>query len=218
MNNKIFFQNIKLDEFQQDILKIGSLEENKNIVKKYLEIWKTYRESKMQEQEKALIDLFKNFPKNNNLQNVLVKVSCLNDFYSTNIKDTFSVAKVIFDLNIDKRLQDGDLNLVNDIAEKTKENAHRREYSFASKYCSFHKPEIYPIFDSRNEAMLKFYKNKISEKPLELKKCYKNYVLIIDKYKDVFGLNDFSYKEIDRFNWTFCNTVMDISKEETHKG
>ncbi len=213
MNNKAFFQNIKLDEFQQDILKINSSEENKRIVQKYLEKWKTYRDGKMQEQENALIDLFKTFPKNNNLQNVLVKVSCLNDFYSTNIKDTFSVAKVIFDLHIDDRLQTGDLNLVNDIAEKTKENAHRREYSFASKYCSFHKPEIYPIFDSRNETMLKFYKNKISEKPLELKKDYESYVSIINKYKSAFGLSDFSYKEIDRFNWTFCNTVMDKSEE-----
>lgn len=213
MNNKVFFKNIKLNEFQQDILKIESPKNNKIIVQKYLKEWKTYRDSKMQEQEKALECLFKTFSENNNLQNVLLKVSCLNDFYSTNIKDTFSVAKVIFDLNIDKRLQNGDLNLVDDISNGTKEktNSKRKEYSFATKYCSFHKPETYPIFDSRNEAMLKFYKNEISVKPLELKNSYEKYVSIIDKYKDVFGLSDFSYKEIDRFNWIFCNIVIESS-------
>lgn len=176
--------------------------------------WYTYRDSKMLEQENALSILFQHFYQNNNLQNVLVKVSCLNDFYSTNIRDTYSVAKVIYQLNIDRRLQNGDLTLVDDIASETEKNCKsgRREYSFATKYCSFHCPDVYPIFDSRNEKVLREYRKDISIFPFTLRKSYKEYVKIINKYREIFGLECFSYKEIDRFNWLFCN----LKNEETN--
>ena len=198
----------------EDTLDIGNKSDNKEIVKKYLDKWYTYRDSKMLEQEYALSTLFQHFYQNNNLQNVLVKVSCLNDFYSTNIRDTYSVAKVIYQLNIDRRLQNGDLTLVDDIAAETEKNCKsgRREYSFATKYCSFHRPDVYPIFDSRNEEILRYYRKDISINPFTLRKSYKDYVKIINKYKEIFGLECFSYKEIDRFNWIFCN----LNNEETN--
>lgn len=197
----------------EDTLEIGNQSDNKEIVKKYLDKWYTYRDSKMLEQEYALSTLFQHFYQNNNLQNVLVKVSCLNDFYSTNIRDTYSVAKVIYQLNIDRRLQNGDLTLVDDIVSAIEKNCKsgRREYSFASKYCSFHCPDVYPIFDSRNEEILNLYKNEININPLNLRESYEDYVRIINKYREIFGLECFSYKEIDRFNWLFCN----LKNEET---
>lgn len=198
----------------EDTLEIENKSDNKEIVKKYLDKWYTYRDSKMLEQEYALSTLFQHFYQNNNLQNVLVKVSCLNDFYSTNIRDTYSVAKVIYQLNIDTRLQNGDLTLVDDIvsAIEKKCKSGRREYSFATKYCSFHRPDVYPIFDSRNEKILRKYRKDISIFPFTLRKSYKDYVKIINKYKEIFGLDAFSYKEIDRFNWIFCN----LKNEETN--
>ena len=203
----------KKKQFSSDILEVGKSFNNKEIVKKYLDKWCTYRDSKMLEQEYALSTLFQHFYQNNNLQNVLVKVSCLNDFYSTGIRDTYSVAKVIYKLNIDTRLQNADLSLVDDIAAETKKNCKsgRREYSFATKYCSFHRPDVYPIFDSRNEEILRYYRKDISINPFTLRKSYKDYVKIINKYKEIFGLECFSYKEIDRFNWLFCN----LNNEET---
>ena len=41
---------------------------------------------------------------------------------------------------------------------------------------------------------------------------YEDYVKIINKYREIFGLECFSYKEIDRFNWLFCN----LKNEETN--
>ena len=198
----------------EDTIEIENQSDNKEIVKKYLDKWYTYRDSKMLEQENALSILFQHFYQNNNLQNVLVKVSCLNDFYSTNIRDTYSVAKVIYQLNIDRRLQNGDLSLVDDIAAGTEKKCKsaRIEYSFASKYCSFHRPDVYPIFDSRNEKILRYYRKDISIFPFTLRKSYKDYVKIINKYREIFGLECFSYKEIDRFNWLFCN----LKNEETN--
>ena len=70
--------------------------------------------------------------------------------------------------DIDQRLGNRDLALVNDIAE-VKVNGQKtiNFYSFATKYCSHHFPEDYPIYDSFVEKMLmpfkrvdKFYRCK----------------------------------------------------------
>jgi len=53
-------------------------------------------------QEKSLDLLFKNFcPDNSAIEHILLKVSALNDFYSTNIFDTYTVAKHIREMNIE---------------------------------------------------------------------------------------------------------------------
>lgn len=197
-------------EFYKKILKTDDKENNHRIVKEYLNEWQTYRKEKMYKQEEALNFLFQTYKQNDNLQQVLLKVACLNDFYSTNIWDTFTIAKTICTMNIDDELLAGNLNLIRDISSALKTNGHKRnEYSFLTKYCSFHNPEKFPIFDSRNEAMLKFYKDEFWKDSFDPKGDYKNYKNMIDEYRKTFGLEDFSYKEIDRFNWTFCNMVID---------
>jgi hypothetical protein len=208
---KQFIQNLQNEVFKADLFVPGDKTGNTKIVQKYLTALKTYRDSKMFNQEKALSELFKNYLSNTSLQNVLLKVSCLNDFYSTGIIDTYSVAKTIFDLDVDSKLAAGDLSLVNKISSETKEKCEskRREYSFASKFCSFQKPEIYPIYDSRNEIILNYYKNEIKIVSNKIESDYCEYVKVINEYKTVFALDSFSYKEIDRFNWMFVNTVLD---------
>jgi hypothetical protein len=47
-------------------------------------------------------------PSNENLVHVLLKVTALNQFYSTNIFDTYTVAKHIVGMNIGERLKAGD--------------------------------------------------------------------------------------------------------------
>ena len=199
-------------------LLVGNKEKNTELVKKYLAQWEEFRNGKMKELEQCLSVVFKSHPANTNLNEVLIKVSLLNDFYSTHILDTYSVAKVIHSMNIDAKLKAGDLNLVNEIVdtidEKTKCN---KQYSFITKYCSFHQPNLFPIYDGDNQEILHAYKTEynlsefdFTKKSLKedfknyLKEDYKNYVKAIEDYKKVFCLEEFSYKEIDRFNWTFC--------------
>ena len=94
------------------------------------------------------MEIFAQRPTNQMIEDVLIKVCLLNDFYSTNILDTFRVAKHILNLDIDKRLKAGDLGLINDIAIVTmKSSKSRNFYSFASKYCAHHQANIYAIFD-----------------------------------------------------------------------
>lgn len=77
-------------------------------VQKYLLKWDNLGSYVVQEE--ALDDLFmKTYPNNTDIKQVIIKVSALNDFYSTNIIKVFNVAKHIIDLNIDERLAINDV-------------------------------------------------------------------------------------------------------------
>lgn len=89
---------------------------SKDEVKKYLQKWDSLDNYVLQ--ESSLDKLFlKTYPNNTDINDILIKASSLNDFYSTNIFSIFSVAKHILELNIDERLKAGDETLVNDIAK-----------------------------------------------------------------------------------------------------
>ncbi len=82
----------------------------------YLKLWNNLENYTLQ--ESSLKKLFtKTYPLNNDLDDVLIKVCSLNDFYSTNIFSPFTVAKHIISLNIDDNLASNDLGIVNKIAE-----------------------------------------------------------------------------------------------------
>ena len=175
---------------------------NKSIVNSYLSRWKTLENYKLQEQSLNL--LFHSYcPNNNQLEQILLKVSALNDFYSTNIFDTYTVAKHILKCNIDKDLSAGNEALVNKIAPVTINGKTRNFYSFASKYCSHHKPESYPIYDSYVDKMLMHFKKKdkydVFVKP-NLKE-YQRFIEIIKNFQKHYNLESFTLREIDIYLW-----------------
>jgi hypothetical protein len=156
-------------------------------------------------QESSLKKLFtQTYPQNTDIDDVLIKVCSLNDFYSTNIFSPFSVAKHIVELRIDDKLEMEDLTIVNKIANvKMPGDKNRNFYSFASKYCSHHKPNIYPIYDSFAEKMLCHFgeNDKFHNfKKIDLKD-YETYKYIIQKFSDYYGLDDFDLKKIDKYLW-----------------
>ena len=126
-------------------------------VKFYLKAWNEQENYVLQEH--ALVKLFfETYPYNTDINDILIKAASLNDFYSTNIFGIFTMAKHILNLDIDKRLQEGDASLVDDIAEITIGGKERRFYSFASKYCSNHKPNLFPIYDSYVDRVLRHFR------------------------------------------------------------
>ena len=127
---------------------------------------------------------------------MLLKVSALNDFYSTNIFNTYSVAKHILAKDIDGRLKTDDYSLVNEIAQVSIKNKTINFYSFASKYCSHHKPISYPIFDSFVEKMLLHYRsvdNFDSFDKAELKN-YGRFIKVIRRFQSFYKLDKFTLK------------------------
>ena len=172
------------------------------VVEAYLAKWNGLDNSAMQ--ERALSLLFHSFcPDNSNPEHVLLKVSALNDFYSTNIFDKYSVARHIVSLNIDQRLKVADKTLVNELAKVEIKSKTKNFYSFATKYCSHHNPAEYPIYDSYVEKMLVHFSKKDAfakfKKP-ELKQ-YQIFLKTILEFRVHYGLDSFSLREIDIYLW-----------------
>ncbi len=155
-------------------------------------------------QENALDKLFFNLcPENKDMSDILIKCSSLNDFYSTNIFKVHNVAKHFLNQKIDERLAVGDLNLVMDLANIEINGKRFFFYSFATKYCSHHRPDIYPIYDSYVNKLLKYFRNRdgfMAFKESNLKE-YCSYYNIIQSFKSFYGLQEFSVKQIDKYLW-----------------
>ncbi len=175
---------------------------NIQILNSYLNKWESLENYTLQ--EKSLNLLFGNFcPRNNKLEHILLKVSALNDFYSTNIFDTYTVAKHILKCDIDKDLESNQESLVNKIALVTIKGKTKNFYSFASKYCSHHKPESYPIYDSYVDKMLMHFKKKDKYdtfiKP-DLRD-YQRFIEIIKNFQKHYDLKSFTLRQIDIYLW-----------------
>ena len=163
----------------------------------------------------ALEWLFKSYPTNTNLNEIIIKVACLDRLYSTNITKSYKVPQVaqhIKKLNFDDRVQKGDITLVDDIANLGKAQIEgqggKQILSFASKYCVWHSSVVYGkddfvIIDSIVKTKLKEFNEqypfaKFSKKDL---KDYKKYKEILEKFREFFGLKKCSFREIDRYLW-----------------
>ena len=88
-------------------------------VEHYLRAWDELENYHLQ--DNALDKLFFTLcPENTEMSDILLKVAALNDFYSTNIFSVYPVAKHILSLDIDIRLNAGDVSLVSDIQKVLK--------------------------------------------------------------------------------------------------
>lgn len=171
-------------------------------VKKYLDKWESL--DKYKRQEESLDLLFKDtFRDNTDIHAILLKASVLNTFYSTNIFDVDKVARHIYDLKIDDRLSKSDEKLVNDIAKVDVGNKTMDFYSFASKYCSHHKPEDYPIYDDYVKSILSYFKtrDRFTKTLVKDFRDYKNFKSTIKDFQEYYGLKQFNLKEVDRYLW-----------------
>lgn len=155
-------------------------------------------------QEEALDKLFFTLcPENKDISDVLLKVSTLNDFYSTNIFSVYPVAKHITSLDIDVRLKAGDITLVGDIQRVIINDTEKNFYSFATKYCSHHNPLEYPIYDSYVAKVLRYFRDLdgfAEFKNDDLKNYIRFKGMLID-FRKFYHLQQFNLKEIDKYIW-----------------
>jgi len=172
-------------------------------VKFYLDKWESLESYTAQ--ESSLNKLFGVvYPTNKSLDDILIKVATLNDFYSTNIRSIFTVAQHIQNLDIDMRLQVGDETVVNDIANVTMTNGKMiNKFSFATKYCSHHNAENYPIYDSYVKKLLCYLRDvdnfaDFHEANLRNFPIFKQVIL---EFRKFYSLEDFTIKEIDKYLW-----------------
>lgn len=173
-------------------------------------------------QEDLLQQLLKKYPDHSNKSAVETKVKLLNLFYSTGIQATNKMSDNILSIDdIDTRLFNGDKSLIAQIATLDFEGKERFNYSFATKYCAYHQPTKFPIYDSivamtfislftknllpkfkytprKSSAKETFTKGEFAEK---LKK-YDFFVEVYDYFMDLYDLKEyFTYREIDSYIW-----------------
>ena len=171
-------------------------------VEKYIKKWNELED--YVNQERALNKLFLVLCKDNNsIENILIKCSTLNDFYSTNIFKIHNVAVHYYHQNIDRRLAIGDLSIIDDLAHIAINGKTFCFYSFATKFCSHHRPDIYPIYDSYVHKLLKYFSkrdcfDKFTDKNL---REYQLYTEIIMSFRRFYGLESFNVKELDKYLW-----------------
>ncbi len=153
--------------------------------------------------DRTVASIFEQWPRNTVLEEVLAKVVLLNGLYSTSIYGTYVVAKHIVSLRIDSRLRLGDLRLVDDIAKITFGDKQRFNLSFASKYCSWHAPDRYQMYDSYVDCLLWAYRKRDSFARFQRQelRSYTRYMQIIDEFRMFYGLAEISRKELDQFLW-----------------
>ena len=177
-------------------------------INKYLE--KFDMDKRYKTADIAIINLFGAFPENKKLEDILLKISVINDLYSTNIFGTFKMAEHIKLLNIDEKLQNGNPDLVNEIAighgiKTKKNNTELNFYSFATKYCNWHNNESYAIYDRFVEKILMAYKRKDNFSNFKRKdlKVFKRFKRVLLDFSVFYELKKYNLKEIDKFLWIY---------------
>lgn len=156
------------------------------------------------DQEEALDRLFQDYaPGNKDIRDILLKAAALNAFYSTNIFSLYPVAEHILALDIDLRLQAGDPSLVEDLKTVEGSGTVRRFYSFATKYCSHHRPEEFPIYDHYMTVTLRHFRDRDAFAPFQdgALEDYRRFREVLQAFRERHGLREFSWKELDRYLW-----------------
>lgn len=174
-------------------------------VDRYLRKWNTTVD--LYQPESVLKQLFTEmYPTNISIDGIILKVAALNTIYNTYIYTVYPMAQHILSLDIDNRLRAGDETLVNDVMQVIYDGGKKTDhYSFATKYCSFHNPNAFPIFDSYVEKIMLYYRDNegfASFRNSELKH-YPTFKRIVNDFRAHFGLERYTVKQIDQYLWQF---------------
>jgi hypothetical protein len=182
-------------------------------LKKYLDIFS--RQEMYFLSDNRNLEVFQKIPSNTSADDILTKISAINDPDVSNHGIINDMVAHILKLGIDERLKKGDLSVVEAIATATFQGKAYHLLHFASVYCNFHSPDVFPIY---SEQHLEFYKRyiKANQLPLDPEK--------LDTY-DVFSkaLNDLikrldltgkmNYLHIRKFGWLYAENVLKESSD-----
>lgn len=154
--------------------------------------------------EQTLSELFQQYPRNDDLRHVLLKIVAVNSLYHTCIYALDTVARHIHAHapEIDAALEAGSHEIVDKIAKVRVQGKIHNFFSFATKYCSWHQPEKYPIYDSRVDQYLwTLQQQKAFAAAFHHPHLwdYPKFHNIVVTFRDSHGLSEFTFKEIDKF-------------------
>lgn len=159
-------------------------------------------------------DVLNAFPLNNDLNTIAMKIAVIDVTNSTHLSQyksklsLYDLAKVILEIpNFDKRVENGDPDLVNIIARNI---GAVNMFSFASKYCTYHNVEIYgrddySIFDGVVKKTLPYYVQGLNVNRIENWRVNYNYAAFNECVRKLLDDNNihipFRRRKFDHFLW-----------------
>jgi hypothetical protein len=155
--------------------------------------------------DRVVARLFQAYPRNRDIEDVLLKVVALNGLYSTNIYGTYAVAMHICALDIDPQLERNSVDVVDQVARVRLGGKAKHLYSFATKYCSWHVPDAYPIYDTFIEQLMWAYgeSGRFAQFARTDLRDYPRFKEIVERFQAYYGLTEFSFKQLDKFLWRY---------------
>jgi hypothetical protein len=169
--------------------------------------------------EEALGQLRAQFPVNTDIRQVLLKVLVLNKLYGTMIRDidVETVAKHIVGLTndhfLDQLLAQGSLDAVSLITDCPN---LKKYLSFASKFCSWHNPTAYPIYDGNVRECLWAYgkQDRFAKFRNEDLWYYRKLVETVIAFRNYYELNSLTFKQLDKFMYLSGRKILKARKDE----
>lgn len=153
--------------------------------------------------ESALGQLFRSFPLNTDTGQVVIKALSVNKLYNARVDDIHigPLAHHIASLaDLDDDLGRGKIDAVERIANCPN---IKRYYSFATKYCSWHNANAYPLYDGNVAECLRicerdhqfghFFRDNLTS--------YPRFILVVELFRRTYGLQSFTPKELDKYLW-----------------
>ncbi len=193
---------------------------NVNTVKHFQKLWDKQNGGLCEYYELGMSALLSINNKNTDKGLIFAKCVYINSAYSTHIvlSDLRIITDAIFnESDFDNWLyNDPDTTkAVNFIRGIIKDKDY---YSFATKYCALHDGSRFPIRDKLSLKTLKFYQKKgdfCSNKKAFTSdlKNYKEYIKAYDEFIEFYNLQGLSYREVDKYLWTFSKMPKSESKK-----
>jgi len=164
--------------------------------------------------DRILTRVFGNYPMNDSLEAVLHKVALLNALYRTQILDVYGMADHVLGQGLDPYLRKGRPEAVHLLRQGhrvgSKNGKERDFYSFATKYCHWHRPDVYPMYDHFVSVALRWLNERLNFLPrfsADELRDYPLFLRAVDTCCASLRLRWAGYKRLDQGLWILGQIV-----------
>jgi len=181
-------------------------------LKKYIDLYKdqeTYFAN-----DKRNLEYFKAYPANTKREDILQKLSLMDDAAFHKLNALKDMTDHILRLNIDPKLARRDLSVVEEIALITLNGKKENLLHLASAYCNLHQPDVYPVY---SDQYIDFYKSYIRENKLPLNPDelgrYSVFSRALEDLITRHGIKGkLNYLQMRKFAWIYAEKVIEESR------
>lgn len=162
--------------------------------------------------DRVVSNAFRSYPRNDDVDIVLLKVTLLDRLYGTNIPGLAPLCQMAAHIrrtDLDSQLGEGHTSAVGSIRSghgiKRASGKEVDYFSFATKYCHWHRPDVYPMYDAYVLVALQNLKTPlalggVSEERLRDFIYFRD---LVDTCRSRLALDWDGYKRLDQALWIF---------------